>query len=592
MIYGFDIETTLMTEGSSPKFKLWTMYGETQFFGYDRKSLLAQVYSFWNSLGNEIREDIIIVAHNLQFDYCLSFQKFYFPDLYRTSINIMDKPVFAKFTKKRVYKKHRRYALIFVDLMNYVQGSLKQVAEAFDVPRKLDDQNYIEKEQHDNELLKYCMRDSEITQKVLSIINPFVNSKFHLTISSYSYKLLKSSSGWKKFYRPLFIEKIERQAYFGGRTQPNYKLMNELEFDIKPVKGIKLDINSMYPYAMRNLKVPVKLIEIINKVHDPEILLEKVYNSEELTCIFTGTVTTVRDCLPYKNQEEKLTFEPREKISGSWSNMELYPALRDKECEIIKCDSIVLYETQKYMFADYVDKYYEIKKNSKGVKRQLAKLLLNTAYGKFGQKRRINRSSEIENWLKNNDEYQLEQLLQKEYYITDIVDHENDNVMYENVQVVNGYIVKSEILNVDDKNSCTVVAVSISAWSRNMLREAMRAIKGNWYYCDTDSLLLPDLKDFPSKWIGNDLGQWKIETCSAGSDSCNYLIKGKKDYACKHDIYLKGVPKVDINKNKVVTQQTFKEGIFHFWKVVKPRESLRRGLNMFSTIEMTKIRKY
>jgi hypothetical protein len=48
------------------------------------------------------------------------------------------------------------------------------------------------------------------------------------------------------------------------------------------------------------------------------------------------------------------------------------------------------YEFSKYdLFSSYIDYFYEIKKNSTGPLKFIAKLLLNTLYGIFGRKQEL-----------------------------------------------------------------------------------------------------------------------------------------------------------------------------------------------------------
>ena len=160
-----------------------------------------------------------------------------------------------------------------------------------------------------------------------------------------------------------------------------------------------------------------------------------------------------------------------------WELLQKHYNLED--CEIIDgC----YFDTEIGLFDDYINKYAEIKMNSKGAMRQLAKLFLNNLYGKFATS--IDSSYKME-FLNENGELRS--------------------------YVVNGY---------DKIPGYIPIGAAITSYAR---RFTITAAQANYYgpdkpgfiYADTDSIhcdLLPEqIKGAPKH--PTKFNHWKYETC-------------------------------------------------------------------------------
>jgi len=533
-IFGFDIETTPFVEGKTVKLKLWTLYNpHRQYHGYYKKDLLQVIQRLYREL-EEIKEDIVIVAHNLPFDYINSINKIPITVVSHKQavINILNKPAFAIFPNRPHGKGHKTHRLYFVDLLNFVSGKLKHVAEAFGVSEKMDkDSIYLPRT--DPKLLEYCMNDSKICYQVLNQINPFFKGKFKMTAASLSFPRLKEESGWKFFIRPWWAMTAERKAYYGGRVQIN----RHMKIDpTKWYKARKYDINSMYTYIMRTMKVAVgwagKHTRRNGAYTDATAYdyLKSIYESDDRTAVVKASVQLLSDALPYR--EDKLYFDAQDEngdqksvSQGYWCIEELFPALRDREANLIYVSSVYLYKAKRGMFEGYCDKWYDIKQQSgpygsdpNPIKYFMSKLFLNTPYGKFGQKKRVHH-----NYKEIVDKDTIKWLRKKRYYT---LDYPKNKTVYK-VEVASGVISISEQINQDVAGACCAVAAAVTALARRYLWEALRDYQ--WLYCDTDSMILLDPHEMDPMVVSDtELGFWKFETCSAELEVCEYQIKGRK----------------------------------------------------------------
>ena len=177
------------------------------------------------------------------------------------------------------------------------------------------------------------------------------------------------------------------------------------------------------------------------------------------------------------------------------------------------------------MFKDYIDYYMQIKMETKGADRQIAKLFLNGLYGKFGTKPEK----------------------RKKYPI-----------MYEG---------KVKMIMGEKENTGSIyipVACFVTAWARdNIIRNAQK-VYNRFIYCDTDSLHLVgfELPDIPID--DKKLGYYKQESLFRNGKYLRpktYIeeIDGKLSVKC-----------CGMNKDiaKTVTQSNFYKGAVFEGKLV------------------------
>ena len=187
----------------------------------------------------------------------------------------------------------------------------------------------------------------------------------------------------------------------------------------------------------------------------------------------------------------------------------------------------------KGLFKDYIDYWMHIKETTKGAERQLAKLMLNSLYGKFATnpnaetKFSIIDSDGVVRQFINNEENR------KKFNITDVKPDELRSPVY------------------------TAMGAFITAYARNKTIRSAQAVYDRFIYADTDSLHLtgtdiPEgLEVHPSK-----LGAWKHE----GTFTDSKYIRAKTYMETIDDVDKVTCAGMPDNVKEKVTYDNFKSG--------------------------------
>ena len=158
----------------------------------------------------------------------------------------------------------------------------------------------------------------------------------------------------------------------------------------------------------------------------------------------------------------------------------------------------------------------ELKKNP-GL-RFIAKICLNSLWGKFGQNPKVRHSEYIDN---ERDFYRVI-LNDKIEQIS--LSFLNDDMVYAS------YETKDEFLKVS-YNTNIYIACFTSSWARLRLYDMMEKLDRNVCYCDTDSVVYienEDTKALVEQYIGEGLGEWTDELGGASMDF--WCCAQAKDY--------------------------------------------------------------
>ena len=301
-----------------------------------------------------------------------------------------------------------------------------------------------------------------------------------------------------------------RQAFFGGRTNATKLIYNFKEGE----EGKYSDITSLYPTVNYYDAYPKGHYEVydnqycIDNQYDilQEIREEKYYGFLEVDVECPNNL--YHPVLPRKG--DKLFFDLLNK-RGVWCSNELYNAQR-LGYKIKKVYEIRYYaETTKDLFKPYVSKFLKIKQEASGfplwVKteddedkyiqeyfdnqgimmekskidvnpglRAIAKLCLNSLWGKFGQRTNMGKC-EI---LKDKDKF---------YKIVFNPKYENINwfdISNDKIQV--SYTIKDEYVENDFSTSIAVACFTTSS-ARCRLYEALEKLQHQVLYFDTDSVV-------------------------------------------------------------------------------------------------------
>jgi len=496
----------------------------------------------WHTFTNEIdfwawavskvttKRRMVFIAHNLDFDFLvlngiteLTAHDYHLQTM--ISSGQLDIWSFVQYKYKPGGKRWANYearygkrprvikTLLFLDLMNYFDTTLKAVGESVGVLKGVIDFATCTK----MELQVYCQNDVLIMvaawKKWLTFIYDHDLGVWGKTLPSQAF------NAYRHRFMPhkIFVhtnEKataLEREGYFGGRCecfQLGY-------FDRGPF--YLLDINSMYPYVMRNNRYPVKL----------------------LTYLTQGEVKDILDCPPERGVMAKVlvhTMTPRFPmrfnqhlvfpVGSFWTALcgrELKAAVELEQ--VIAVKEIAVYET-KLIFQDYIDFFWATRVGYKHAGDKpftyMTKILMNSLYGKFGQ--RI-------------DDYT---------YIGEAEDHspgfygewDVETQKWLRFRKMNGKV-DLATGKVEGYHSFVAISAFVTSYARSLLYTLLSYVPApHLFYCDTDSLIVDKigLKLLSSLIDETELGALHLE-----KESETITIFNAKDYIFGGDRKIKGV---------------------------------------------------
>jgi hypothetical protein len=183
------------------------------------------------------------------------------------------------------------------------------------------------------------------------------------------------------------------------------------------------------------------------------------------------------------------------------------------------------FERGKDVFKAYVEDLYNIKRNSTNpVERNIAKLMLNSLYGRFGMK-------DIKSTIKiiNNREHEMKINKYYNYSILSELKNGSKLIKYtgridERIRKLIKYLEDDSLNNLKQDNSlnelkgfnksrgvpsAVQIAAFISANAKISINEFKNIEGNNCIYSDTDSVVLE--KELSNNYIGNEIGQMKLE---------------------------------------------------------------------------------
>lgn len=355
-------------------------------------------------------------------------------------------------------------------------------------------------------------------------------SKFKKTMGYINHKG-KMRDNFRFWYPvlPLDFDDFFRKAYRGGFTylNPKFKEVN--------TKGLVYDVNSLYPSVLYNRWLPYGYPVYFQGryIKDSKYPLYII----KISCAFE----VKKDHIPTIQLKNNLAFIPTEYISSTNGEIiELTLTSVDfnlfvKHYNILNLDYHGGYKfmANNHLFKEYIDYWMNIKAHETGGKRQLAKLMLNSLYGKFGS---VSRRKNKIPYLDDNG-------------------------------VMNFYYTEEEI----DEPNYTALACFVTAYAREITISSAQLNYHRFIYADTDSLHLQgwivpnNIKIHPTN-----LGAWKHETTFIG---CKYIraktyIDIIRDSDGKDEIHVTcaGMPS---DLHKLVTLDNFVEGAEYYGKLTK-----------------------
>lgn len=508
------------------------------------------------------------VATNLGFDF---FGTFYQLDDIKEFMILLrgSQLIYAKSyidNNKFNYKsqnKHKK-SIKFLDTMNYIPMGVKAIGEFLKIP-KLDVNEIIgQVPKNANEcyfMMIYNMRDAKISSKFMIFLKEsfeYLGATFKDTIASTSMSLYKNKYLKSIYFRHDINDLIDIfKAYYGGRCEV-FKRGTIKEHNY-------YDFNSMYSSVMHDNVFPDPNTHRIS--YDNTI--EKIMNYEGISLIDAECPNIKIPILPVRLENKKVIF-PIGDIKGWYSHIELREAIKNGLI-IMKVNKTHYYKGVCKPFKDFVSDLYSkrmIYQAEKNPMEMVVKLLLNSLYGKFGQK-----FIDIQNIMPIN---MIDEAFLEKYTI---------------IERIGNFVRISERYS-DPMNYCIPIwAVYVTAYGRLKLWNKLNEI--NPVYCDTDSIITNhDLV------TNNKLGNLKLEMRIKEAVIVKpkfYAIKGFKNNDNIEEIKIKGFSravsfleisgeelKLHGRKKKFLSYLEFKGFLLNpnarYNKFVKFKEALRRHL--------------
>lgn len=386
------------------------------------------------------------------------------------------------------YKGKRKLHTVIYDSLKKLPFKVERIAKAFKLDVLKGDIDYhtyrpVGHEITDEEYA-YIKNDIEIIADALQI--QFSQGLDRMTSGSDSlngYKGSVTNNVFDKLF-PVFSRELDselRMAYRGGFTWLNDKYAGK---DLG--KGIVFDVNSLYPAQMYTRELPYGMpIPFEGKYEwDSEyplfikhIRCEFVLKENRIPCI------QVKGDLRFK-ATEYLKSSNGEMVDLYVTNVDLEMIMEHYHLYDLEYLEGWKFRSKKGMFKQFIDKWTYVKTHETGAKRELAKLMLNSLYGKFASNPKV-----------------------------------TGKIPYLKEDGSNGFTLprdeNGEVIDDFKDPVYTPMGVFITSWARHVCIGTAQKCYDRVIYCDTDSLHLvgtsvPDeIKDIIDD---KKMGYWDWET--------------------------------------------------------------------------------
>lgn len=418
------------------------------------------------------------------------------------------------------------------DSLKILNFSVAEIAKAFDLPMDKGeiDYNLYRPPGHILTPLErnYLQRDVEIMARSLNFM--FSQKMDRMTAGSNALKFYKDITPKFKYWFPqipINLDKDIRQAYKGAWTYVNPKFKNR-----NLSKGIVLDVNSLYPWVMRTQLLP----------YGEGIFFDGEYIENKYYPLYIQMIRVnfeiKENHLPTIQLKNNLSFIPTDYLEST-NNEEVTICLSCVDLKLLKEHYNIIsieylsgwkWKAAHGMFDNYIDYWMGVKidseKNGNKAMRTLAKLMMNSLYGKFA--------------------------------LNPVVGSKKPYLDKEG-------ILRFDNLPLKEREPIYIpMGIFITAYAREKTIRAAQSVYHRFIYADTDSLHLSGLA-LPRNLIIDKykLGAWKLESKFRGARfirSKSYIekINGKLHITCA------GMPKTCYPH---VTWDNFKPGTFYASKL-------------------------
>lgn len=338
-----------------------------------------------------MEEDAVIYFHNLKFDGEFILHHL-FTQGYR---HVADKPLKGQFTTlissmgswySMTVRWRNGKTTEFRDSLKKLPFSVATVAKAFNQPEQKGELDY-----HTFRPVGHTATAAErgyIAADVL-IIARALKTQFgagmtKLTVGSDALTEFKAITGKRMFDKmfpvlPEIMDTEIRSAYRGGFTYSDTRFKGKVTGP-----GIVYDVNSLYPAVMYDRVLPYG-----EPVYAPGL----PHTTREYPLFIVSVTFTAKlkpghiPCIQVKGTSHFLATEYQteilEPVTMSCTNVDLALWEDHYDLDILAYNGGWLFHGITGLFTDYIDKWMAVKASSDGGMRAIAKLHLNSLYGKF-----------------------------------------------------------------------------------------------------------------------------------------------------------------------------------------------------------------
>ena len=389
------------------------------------------------------------------------------------------------------------------DSFRLLPSSLRSLTVAFNV--KHQKTNYDFSNMHYcKELLEYNEQDCRGLYEVLTQFYEETGTMSE-TFATHSLKVWRKDFLKEPIWKPhQKVTDFVRQSYHGGRVEVFKRQSSHL---------MCYDVNSMYPYVMCE-ELPV------------QYLAESRYLKDNYFGFVQAEVKVPECYIPVLPVRKEKLFFPTGHFTAVWTAQELIVA-ENFGCKIQKILKAIYFRPAA-IFREFVLKLYHLKKNAEEPTRTIAKYLLNSFYGKFGQ-----------------------QPVKRVYVTENDAPAKSWPIMHPDGRP-SGYAYYER-----SSNAAYLLPHLSSAVTSKARLHLLSRLNNNIYYCDTDSVFTTDLLH-----TSKEIGEWSL----VGEGECQFwqpkLYKFKGEWKAKGldrsqsiDAFVNG----DINK--VIRRKSIKEAL-------------------------------
>ena len=336
------------------------------------------------------------------------------------------------------------------------------------------------------------------------------------------------------------INNFLRDGYYGGHVDVYKPLLD---------KCYAYDINSQFPYAMRNFPMPIGSPTKVYK----EYIDFFGFGEYNIDCPESIKIPV----LPYKTKDKKDNYYGRTIFpTGKWSGIYFSEEIKHARKLGYTCTFVRGYGFNKNydLFKEYVDYFFDLKSTATNpIDRAIAKFMLNSLYGRqamlnYDSINQYTNSDDVYNYYKNKNVIQFEEDANDFGFIQLIV--EDKKIKADNISVA--------------------IAAAITSYSRITIDGYKRFPNNTLAYSDTDSVYLSNPID--DKFLGKDLGLMKSENGERGY-LLNCIFLAPKIYGYDKDgkivITCKGIEKGLVSYNDLLTLYSGKIVTYTFDRLFK-----------------------